>query len=428
LFDTHKSQPLTTGRPRLFYGYIIVGAAVCIQILGWGLFNSYGVYFNQILAEFRWPRETISGAYSLSQIVIGISAIFMGSLNDRFGPRPLIVCGGILAGLGFVLISQTHSVWQLYLFQGVIVGIGLSGTDVVLLSTVARWFVKRRGIMSSIVKTGTGIGIMVMPIISAWLITLYGWRTTLIILGTTLFIIFVAGAQLLRRDPARMKQFPDGAERAEPGAVPMSEAGMTLAQAARTRQFWMVCGVYFVVFFVSNTLIVHVSPFATDLKVSAPFAAAMISIIGGVSIIGRLSMGLVSDKISCRRALLISFILLSAALVWLQTVNTMWALGIFTVVYGFAHGGFYGIMSPVVAEFFGTRAHGTIFGIVICAASIGGAIGPILAGRIFDKLASYQMAFLILLGMAVVGLVMTLLSGPMKKQAGGVDGSRGIKA
>ena len=134
----------------------MVGAAVCIQIIAWGLYNSYGVYFNQMLAEFNWPRETISGAFSLTQIVIGISAIFLGSLNDRFGPRVLMTCGGILAGLGFVLMSQIHSVWQLYLFHGVIVGIGLGGTDVVLLSTVARWFVKRRGIMSGSRKDGDG--------------------------------------------------------------------------------------------------------------------------------------------------------------------------------------------------------------------------------------------------------------------------------
>jgi len=380
-----------------------------------------------MLAEFNWPRETISGAFSLAQIVIGISAIFMGSLNDRFGPRALMTWGGILAGLGFILVSQIHSVWQLYIFHGIIVGIGLGGTDVVLLSTVARWFIKRRGIMSGVVKTGTGIGIMIMPIISAWLITLYEWRNTLIILGIGLMIIVIAGAQLLRREPAQMKLFPDGADRAQPGAVPMSEAGLTFKQAFRTRQFWMLCGAYFVVLFITNTVIVHVAPFASDLKLSGSLAAAMVSIIGGASIAGRLTMGMVADKISCRRALLVCFFLFIAAFAWLQAVNAAWALVLFTVVYGFAHGGFYAVMSPVVAEFFGTRAHGTIFGVVICIASIGGGIGPILTGRIFDDLASYQLAFLVLLGLVVVGLVMTFLSAPPKKKAAGVDWSGQIK-
>jgi MFS family permease len=138
LAETFSSPPMKTGKPRIFYGYILVGAAVGIQIIAWGLYNSYGVYFNQMLAEFNWPRETISGAFSLAQMVIGIGAIFMGSLSDRFGPRILMTFGGVLAGLGFVLMSRINSVWQLYLFQGAIVGIGLCGTDVVLLSTVAR--------------------------------------------------------------------------------------------------------------------------------------------------------------------------------------------------------------------------------------------------------------------------------------------------
>jgi len=298
----------------------------------------------------------------------------------------------------------------------------------VLLSTVARWFVKRRGIMSGMVKAGTGIGTLAMPIISAWLIAIYGWRNTLVILGTTLFIVFIAGAQLLRRDPARMKQFPDGDDKALPGAVPMSEAGLTFSQSFRTRQFWLLCGVYFVVFFIANTMIVHVAPFAADLKLSAQFAAAMVSIIGGVSIIGRLAMGQVSDKIKCRRTLLICFILFGAALTWLQFVHAAWALVIFVVVYGFGHGGFYAIMSPVVAEYFGTRAHGTIFGIVICAASVGGAAGPMLTGYIFDNTASYQVAFMILLGLAAAGLLMTFFSAPPKKKPAGVDWSGRIKA
>ena len=167
-----------TTRPRFFYGYILVSVAVVIQVIAWGLYNSYGVFFNQLLADFAWPRETISGAFSLAQMVIGVGAIFLGTLNDRYGPRLLMTIGGILAGLGYVLMSQVNSVWQLYLFYGVIVGIGLSGTDVILLSTTARWFIKRRGIMSGVVKMGTGIGIMLIPIITAGLIDSYAWRTS----------------------------------------------------------------------------------------------------------------------------------------------------------------------------------------------------------------------------------------------------------
>jgi MFS family permease len=225
----------------------------------------------------------------------------------------------------------------------------------------------------------------------------------------------------LRLDPARMKLRPYGEGAGMDAGVPMKEAGLTLLQAARTRQFWMLCGAYFAILFSTNTIIVHVAPYAVDLKLSPSFGAAMVSIIGGASIAGRLSMGLFSDKTGSLRALLVCFIIFVAAFLWLQVAHSAWSLVLFTLVYGFAHGGFYAIMSPVVAEFFGTRAHGTIFGIVIFVGSVGGAVGPMLTGRIFDNLSSYQVAFLILLALAVMGLVMTLFSGPFKKKLAEID-------
>lgn len=418
MFNRHTSPQQKTVKKRLFYGYILVATAVGIQIIAWGLYNSYGVFFNQLLAEYGWPRETISGAFSLAQMVIGIGAIFLGSLNDRFGPRLLMTFGGMLAGLGYVLMSQVNSVWQLYFFLGIIGGIGLSGTDVVLLSTTARWFVKRRGIMSGVVKMGTGVGIMVVPVISAWLITLYGWRTTLIIMGTTLFILVVSGAQLLRRDPAQMKQHPDGEETGRSTNVPLNEAGLSLMQACYTRQFWMLCYAYFTVLFCTNTVIVHIAPYAVDLGLTATFAATILAIIGGSSIIGRLVMGIVSDRIGSRRTLLVCFIIFIVSFSWLQLVKGTWALSLFALVYGFSHGGFYAILSPAVAELFGIRSHGFILGIVIFIGSLGGAIGPIITGRIFDATARYQAAFLILLVLAVSGFMMILFSGSLKKESG----------
>jgi MFS-type transporter involved in bile tolerance (Atg22 family) len=102
-------------KPRLFYGYILVAIAVCIEIIAWGIYNSFGVFFNSLLAEFEWSRATLSGAASLSQIMVGLGAIFFGNLNDRLGPRLLVAAGGILIGwaISYVILN---AVWQLYLF------------------------------------------------------------------------------------------------------------------------------------------------------------------------------------------------------------------------------------------------------------------------------------------------------------------------
>jgi MFS family permease len=411
LSSQHNHLQKQNERPRLFYGYILVATAFVIQILVWGIYNSYGVFFNPLLDDFGWPRATISGAASLSQITIGFGAIVLGNMNDRFGPRILVVFCGISAGLGYFLMSQINSIWQLYLFHGLIVGIGASGTDVILLSTTARWFVKRRGMMSGIVKIGTGVGIMIVPLIAAWLITSYGWRDSFSIIGITLAVVLVSGAQLLRRDPSRMGLLPDGEKTPDREISGLPETGLSLSQAARTLRFWMLCLAFFVILWCTFTIIIHFARYTVDLGFSVSFGATMISVIGGASIIGRLVMGISGDRVGSKRALLICSAVLIASFAWLQFAREAWSLVLFVVVYGFCHGGFYALVSPTVAEFFGTHSHGAIFGIVIFCSSIGGAIGPLVTGYIFDITDSYNTAFLLALALSVVGFASILFSG-----------------
>ncbi len=414
---TRQPDPLPeqNKRPAIFYGYILVAVAFIIQVLVWGIYNSFGVFFNPLLDDFGWPRATISGAASLSQIALGVGAIVLGNLNDRFGPRILIVFCGILAGLGYFLMSQINSIWQLYIFHGLIVGIGVSGTDVILLSTTARWFIKRRGMMSGIVKIGTGVGIMIMPLVAAGLISNYGWRTSFQIIGIVLCVVLVLGAQLLRRDPARMGLLPDGEKTGNNLNQRLHETGLSLAQAVRTLRFWMLCVAFFVILWCTFTIIVHFSPHMVDLGFSESFGATMISIIGGASIIGRLVMGITGDRLGNKRALLISFAILIASFAWLQLAGETWSILLFTAAYGFCHGGFYALISPTIAEFFGTRSHGAIFGIVIFCGSMGGAIGPLATGYIFDITTSYNVAFLVLLALSVMGFVSILFSGTRQR-------------
>ena len=111
------SSRKTSGERGFFYGYVLVATAFGLEILIWGVYNAYGIFFNPLSAEFGWSRATISGAVSVSQIFVGFGAVSLGYLNDRFGPRALMTGCAILAGLGYFLISQTETVWQLYLFH-----------------------------------------------------------------------------------------------------------------------------------------------------------------------------------------------------------------------------------------------------------------------------------------------------------------------
>jgi MFS family permease len=407
-------------RTRYFYGYNIVAAGFIIQAVGVGAMFTYGVFFKEFQAEFGWSRAAISGASSLAFLMMGLVGVLAGKMNDRIGPKAIIVASGISLGIGYLLMSRLQALWQLYLIYGVLVGIGFSTHDVITLSTVARWFIRRRGMMSGIVKVGTGSGQFLVPLIATLLIAAYGWRNSYFIIGAVALVIFVAVAQVLSRDPQGIGLLPDGdsSESYDNGNRSRQES-VTLRAAARTRQFWIICIAEFAIFFCLLTVIVHIVPHAMDLQLAPPTAVGVLSTIGGISMLGRIVIGTANDKIGGKRSLVICFILLLCGLFWLNVASKAWMLFLFAVIYGIAHGGFFTVMSPTIAEFFGTGSHGLLYGIVLASGTIGGAAGPLMAGRTFDVTGSYRIAFLVLILSAVIGFVLiTLLQPPREVDAG----------
>jgi MFS family permease len=212
---------------------------------------------------------------------------------------------------------------------------------------------------------------------------------------------------------------PDGGNGLPAGTViTADESGLSLAEACRTRQFWTLCVAEFAVFFCLLTIVVHIVPHARDLGLGPAIAAGVLATIGGVSMLGRFAMGTVNDAIGGKRSLIICYITLICGLGWLQLSNTVWMLYLFAAIYGLAHGGLFTVMSPTVAELFGTGSHGLLFGIVLFSGTLGGAIGPLMAGHIFDLSGSYRLVFLILTAMAVIGLILITTLRPLAKDAG----------
>lgn len=407
-------------RTKYFYGYHIVAAGFAIQAVSIGAMFAYGVFFKEFQAEFGWSRATISGASSLAFFIMGAVGILAGRLNDRIGPRILIAAAGIFLGIGYLLLSYMQAPWQLYLLYGLLVGVGYSTHDVITLSTIARWFVKRRGMMSGIVKVGTGCGQLFVPLIATALIAAFGWRTSCFVIGATALAALVAVAQVMRRDPQGLGLLPDGGT-AEPAGhvIAAGEGGLSLSAAARTRQFWILCVAEFAIFFCLLTIIVHIVPYARDRGLEPAIAAGVLSTIGGVSMLGRAVIGTANDRIGGKRSLIICFIILICGLIWLQMAKETWMLFVFAAIYGFAHGGLFTVVSPTVAELFGISSHGLLFGFVLFSGTLGGAIGPLMAGRIFDLTGSYRLVFLILTAMAVVGFILIITLQPPGKDVDG---------
>lgn len=398
-------------RPRLFYGYVIAASGFCIQAIGIGTSISYGVFFMPILTDFDWSRATLSGAHSLALLVMGSLGILDGRLNDRYGPRVVMTVTGVFFGLGLLLMSGLNTVWQLYMFYGVVFGIGLSSIDVIPNTTTARWFVKRRGIMTGMMKVGTGAGQLVVPLVASALIASFGWRTSYIVIGAAVMVMLISIGQLLRRDPASVGLLPDGNREFQVVRPNAAEIGFSLSSALYMRKFWAICLANLAASFCLMSIMVHIVPHAMDVGLSSTTAAVILSTIGGISMGGRIITGIVIDRIGSRYTMIICFILLISTLLWLQVAREVWMLSLFAVVYGIAHGGLFTVISPIVAEYFGIHSHGVLFGIIMFSANVGGAVGMFLAGYIFDVTGSYNLMFWICTMLATVGLVLILSLG-----------------
>ncbi len=411
-------------KSRFFYGYIIVVAALCIVIIAHGAQYTFGIFFKPILTDLGWTRATTSGAFSLYLVLWGFLSIFVGRLNDSFGPRIIMIVSGFFLGLGYLLMSQVNAIWQLYFFYGVIIAIGMSGAWVPLISTVPRWFVKRRGLMTGIVTSGSGIGTILLSLLASRLISTYGWRIAYVIVGSGVLVLLMLAAQFLRRVPQQIGQLSYGEDEVKGESPNLQSGGFSLQQAIHTSQFWLVCVIFFGFGFTLYSITVHIVSHAIDLGISPLNAANIIVIIGGANAAGRIVIGSVFDRVGTRSTLIICFTLTTAALAWLLVAKELWMLYLFAIIFGFGYGGFTASMSPIAAELFGLRFLGTIVGVVVFSFTIGGAVGSVLAGSIFDITGSYQRAFLTNAAVSVIGLILALLVRPAISQGGTNESGR----
>jgi MFS family permease len=407
-------QPHNT-EPRFFYGYIVVGIAFLVMVVSWGPYNVFGVFFNPLLTEFGWTSAMTSGAFSLSMILSAALGVVTGGLNDRFGPRLVVTLSGIFLGLGYLLMSQISTLWHLYLFYGVIIGIGVSGTWVPLLSSVARWFVKRRNLMTGIVVAGVGIGGLVAPLVISRLILTYGWRFSYAMQGIIILIVIILGAQFFKRDPTQKGRLAYGENEGKQQESTSEAKAFNFKEAVYTTQFWLVSIAFFCYGYCVWSVMIHIVPHVIKLGISAVTAANILASIGGISVLGNFVLGSIGDRIGNKQIFIIGFILMSAVLFWLTLAREVWMLYLSAAVFGFALGGIATSESPLIARLFGLSSHGLLFGVVGFSHVVGGAVGSVVTGYIFDLTHSYQMAFLVCAAFGVVSLILVALLRPTKR-------------
>ncbi len=405
----------------LDYGWVIVILAIFILAAHALAFYTFGIFLRPLTMEFNWDRGALSGAWSMAMLVSGGLAILAGRLSDKYGPRSLLTINGLLTGIGFLLMSQVSSLWQVYIIWGLIIGVGGSCCFVPITSTIPRWFAKRRGIAMGITVTGFGLGGMISPTLAQWLISAYGWQQAYIILGLITFIIIIPLAQFMKHSPQRIGLKPYG----ESGAIEDKQSlasaaeGLSFKQAIKTGRFWLFGLILFCSFFAIMVVIVHIAPYAVDIGISAIVAASILSIIPATSVIGRFSTGFICDRVGARRALTACLVMLTLALIWLLFAKEIWMLYAFAVVFGVAYGGIVPLEMLIPAELFGLSSLGMIVGGVMFCCTIGGALGAPLAGSIFDVTGSYHLAFLICVIIGALAIILSLILLKAKGWRGG---------
>ena len=414
---TSKENYPPSGKvPRFHQGYYAVGASFIILAVSWGVYVVFGVFFNSLVYEFNWTHAVTSGAYSLSSIISGLLGILMGGLTDRFGPRLVVTFSGVIFGIGLILMSQVNSLWQLYLFFGIIVGIGMSGLWVPLLTTVARWFTKTRSLMTGITISGLTVGQIIGPPVVSRLIDKYQWRDSYIIIGIFGMVALVLAAQLMRRNPEDDEKIATDVPSRQQQTAPNISADYSLTEAMHTVQFWLATLAFLFFGFMAYGLTVHIVPHITRLGIPAITAASVLSVSGGVGIIGNFVLGgLVGDRIGNRKVFIIGLVLSIAALVWLVPSQELWMLYVFGVILGLALGSMGTSESPLAARLFGLTSHGLIYGVMGLGFTVGGALGPFIMGYIYDVTESYRIAFLVCIALCVVGLIFMAILKPTRR-------------
>ena len=398
----------------IFYGWFIVAAGILSYTLGYGARYSFSVIFPALLTEFGWPRDTTAIMLSVHLLIYGFVAPLAGNLVDRIGPRKTMASGTILLSMGLALSGGGSQPWHFYLSFGVLTGAGLCLIGAVPFTTVLRnWFEIKRGLAFSLLFCGVGAAFAWYPAI-AFLIEKTGWRHTFMIEGVMLSGLMLPLIILvIRYHPREKGLISDGLTKTsgnpvspETGAAQIVDYAWTaidwtLANAIRTRRFWLLCLSSFSMWGVTQHIMVaHHVAFATDLGFSRIYASSVLSLFGILFVFGSLAASM-SDRIGRESTMIISTVIgISGVLVllFMENISDSWMLYYYAITFGFSNG----LSAPTIAAtttdiFQGPRVGATI-GFVWFSFAVGGAFGPWLGGWIFEFTRSYKAAFLMAIG------------------------------
>lgn len=392
---------------RPYYGWAVVGACFIGSFVVYGVSYSFGVFLDRMLATFDAGRGATSLAFGVQTLSLYVGASAIGVLVDRYGTRRALLVGLVGTTTGLALASQANSLLVLVLTYGALTGVGLSVVYVVSYATVTRWFDRRLGLAGGVASAGLGVGMLAVVPAATWLIARAGWRDALLVLAVGAAVLLGVAAVVVRTDPRSAGVDVPASEFAgEPPAAntqSLREQYAVVAPLATSPPFaFLVLGwtlVYASLYVVLAHLVLH----GVDVGLARSTGATALAVLGTTSALGRVGIGSLADRLGRVRV----FVACSATmgLATLAFVGTHAPLAFVAVaaVYGLAYGGNGALLSPVTADLFGRANINAVFGLVSMAFAIAGLLAPTAAGATYDAAGTYDPAFAVTGGLALLG-------------------------
>ena len=377
--------------PIRFKRYGVVGVAFFHLAVSRGIHGVFGVFYVALLEAFGWSRAATAGAISLQVIIEGLCFPFVGYLTDHFRPRRALILGGFVLALGLGLSATVSSLWQLYLWLGLVTALGLTLIgQVPHVAILSREFPEHRGTVLGLAQAGAGIGILLLMPLSQIMIDAWGWRIAFAGLAGLTALLVIPSA-LIHTAPASRRSVA-------PAVWAEKETYWTVSRALRTSVFWLLFGSRVLGHMGNNILVMHQMAHATDVGYSKLFAASILGLLGFFSFIGRLLFGYLADRV--RKEFVFT---------WVQTVSILGIVALlalrdsshpellyaYAFLYGLGQGSRVVVFSAISADLFLGSSFGAIYGYFTLSQSIGGAFGAWLGGFLHDVTGSYFIAFLI---------------------------------
>ncbi|MDO8750358.1 MAG: MFS transporter [Dehalococcoidia bacterium] len=404
-------------RPRYFYGWNIVGASFLAHIAyAEGNSSILGLYFNPLHREFGWSRTVVAGVQTVNRLLEGLISPLVGPTLDRHGPRALMIAGGVVASLAFIMLSQVNALWQLYILRGAIIALAFALMGGFVSNVcVSNWFVRRRGRAIGLANMGSQAGNLILVPLVVWIISTWGWRSSFLLFASLpMFLVVVPAALIMRRRPEDMGLLPDGDSNAEPqkpvqntGAVSTQRAADTLLQepvwtrleAMRTAPFWLIVASFSLSSLAVQGINFSLAPYAQDLGFGASIVATILIVKAAGQFTTLPVWGLIMDKADSPIVRILPLGLQAVACVFfLIALSQPGFVWLAVVAYGTSMSGI-GVTQEVLwANYFGRRSLGTVRSTANPFLVALGSIGPLLMNKLFDISGSYRIAFLLFIG------------------------------